>query len=105
MNNDKRIFALVSLGLFLLAFLVPFIIAMSPGCGGLAICFWATAGLLALLFGVLSWSDRLGRTVTIALLIFGVGQAAVMYMIHQQKEAGAQTATIERAPAEAVRQK
>jgi hypothetical protein len=102
MNNDKRIFALVSLGLFLTALLVPFVIAAS-GRDGLAVGFGAAAGLLALLFGALSWSDRIGRTVTIALLpmlIVGVGGWAVIYMIRTQKwEAEQQTATVV-APAE-----
>jgi hypothetical protein len=65
MNDDKRIFALISLGLILLALLGPFPIA-AQGFFGLAFGFGATAGSLALLFGVLGWSERIGRAVTIA---------------------------------------
>lgn len=86
MNNDKRIFALVSLGLLLAALLVAFIFA-ARGRDDLAVGFGVVAGLLALLLGALSWSDRIGRTVTIALLfilIVGVGGAAVIYAIRSQ---------------------
>jgi hypothetical protein len=87
MNNDKRIFAFVSLGLLLTACIAPFFVAAS-GHDGLAICLGAVAGLLGLLFGALSGSDRIGRTVTIALLfilIFGVGGSAVIYAIRNEK--------------------
>jgi hypothetical protein len=83
MSNDQRIFALVSLGLFLAALLVPFIIFMN-GRAALAVAFGAIAGLLAVMFGVLSWSDLIGRTVTIAqlvILIVGLGGSALFYAI------------------------
>jgi hypothetical protein len=101
MNNDKRIFALVSLGLLLAALLVPFIIA-AQGREDLAIGFGAVAGLLALLFGALSWSDRIGRTMTIAsllVLVFGVGGSAVIYMKQSaEHDASVKSATVEEAP-------
>lgn len=109
MNNDKRIFALVSLGLLLTAFLVPFFIAAS-GRDDLAVGFGIVAGLLGLLFGALSWSDRIGRTVTIALLIMlivGVGGSTVIYTIRANRDAQetrARTA-IEGAQVEGARQR
>ena len=81
--NNTRIFALTSLGLLLAALLVPFLIA-SRGRDDLAIGFGAVAGLLALLFGALGWGDRIGRTVTCAILfvlIVGVGGSTVIYAI------------------------
>jgi len=80
MNNEKRIFAMVSLGLLLIAFLVPFIIATS-GRNDLAVGFSVVAGLLALLFGALGWSDRIGRIVTIAassVLVVGAGGYTIL---------------------------
>ena len=106
MNNDKRIFALVSLGLLLMALLVPFSIAAS-GRDDLAVGFGVVAGLLALLFGALSWSDRIGRTVTVALLLLlvvGGGGMAVIYTI-RSSGGGAVRAAIERAQAEGARQR
>ena len=92
MNNDKRIFALVSLGLFLTAFLGPFALAAS-GHESLAIPFAAVAGLLALVFGALGWNDRIGRTVTVsilailALLAVGVGGSVIIYTIRSYPSA------------------
>ncbi len=80
MNNDKRIIALVSLGLVLVALLVPFFFALVQR-DDLAVGFGIVAGLLALVFGALSWSDRIGRAVTTALLLMlavgAVGMAAL----------------------------
>lgn len=112
MNNDKRIFALVSLGLLLAALLVPFLIA-AFGKDDLALGFGAVAGLLALLFGALSWTDRIGRTVTVTLLLLllagGVGIVALSSIqFHQMKAAedrARAAAEAERALAEAARQK
>jgi len=97
MNNDKRIFALVSLGLFLTALLAPFIIATS-GRDELAVGFSVVAGLLAVLFGALSWNDRIGRTVTTALLpilVVAIAGSAIIHSIRQGKsgESDARTAT------------
>jgi phosphate/sulfate permease len=78
MNNDKRIFALLSLGLLVTALLVPFVIA-ALGRDDLAVGFGVVAGLLALLFGVFSWSERIGKTVAIAVLsLLVVGGAGMV---------------------------
>lgn len=108
MNNDKRIFALVSLGLLLAALLVPFLIA-AFGRDDLAIGFGAVAGLLALLFGALSWSDRIGRTVTVTMLLLllagGVGLVVLSGIQFHRMKAVEDRAEAERAHAEAVHQK
>ena len=97
MNNDKRIFALVSLGLFLTACLGLFALAAS-GHETLAIRFAAVAGLLALVFGALGWNDRIGRTVTVSiltLLAVGVGGSVIIHTIRSYPSAASfqQTAT------------
>ena len=105
MNNDKRIFALVSLGLFLIAFLAPFIIATS-GRDELAVGFGLVAGLLAVLFGALSWNDRIGRTVTTALLpifVVAIARSAIIYSIRQGKSGESDARTATEAPAEIQR--
>ncbi len=90
MNNDKRLFALLALGLFLTACLAPFIIAVFRR-DDLAIPFGVVAGLLALLFGVLGWSERLGRTVVVTLLLLllvgGGGIVALRSLRSQQTSA------------------
>ena len=107
MNNDKRIFALVSLGLLLAALLVPFFIA-AGGRDDLAVGFGVVAGVLALLFGALSWSDRIGRAVTTALLLMlavgAVGMAALAAVRFRRAGAeGRTSAAMGRAQPEAAR--
>jgi hypothetical protein len=110
MNNNKRIFAFLSLGLLLAALLVPILIA-AFGRQEFAFLFGAVAGLLALVFAALSWSDRIGRTMTIALLfllVVGGGGTVVIYMIRSQHRAAeeAQAATaVEGTQAEAAGQR
>ena len=110
MNKDKRIFALVSLGLFPTACLAPFIIAAS-GRDDLAVPFGVVAGLLALLFGALGWSDRLGRTVTVALLLLlvvGGGGIVTIHALRSQRATAEQVsagAAPQRPPEEGSRQK
>jgi FtsH-binding integral membrane protein len=81
MNDNKRLFALLSLGLMLAALLGPMAIAAFALRPGFALAFGMTAALLALVFGVLSWSDRMGKTVATtlvaALIIFGGGSVAI----------------------------
>lgn len=67
MNNDKRIFSLIALGLFLAAMLLPFIIAIFAR-DELAIAFAAVAAALALLFSILGWCERIGKVVTVSLV-------------------------------------
>ena len=86
MNNDKRLFALLSLGLLLAALLVPILIA-AYGRQEYALPFGLVAGLLALLFAVLGWGDRIGKIVAITLLLFlvaGGGSSVVIYMVRSQ---------------------
>jgi len=71
MNENKRALAWAALGLLLAALLVPFIIA-ALGRADLAMGFAITAGLLALILGAFSRSDRLGRRVTLALPLLAV---------------------------------
>jgi hypothetical protein len=109
MNNDKRVFALLSLGLLVTALLVPFIIA-AFGREDLALGFCIVAALLALLFGSLSWSERIGRTVTIALLCLLVVGGAGMAMVskvgaqYMRAEEARARASLERTMAEGARQ-
>lgn len=89
MNNDKRLFALLSLGLFLTSCLAPFIIAMF-GRDDLVVPFVVVAGLLALLFGVLGWSERIGRSVAVSILalaVVGGGGSAVIYALRSHSPA------------------
>ncbi len=106
MNNDKRLIAFVSLGLLVAALLVPFFLALC-GRGDLAVGFAIVAGLLALLFGALSWSDRIGKTVTTVLLLMlvgGVAGMAVLFAVRTLRTKGADqpNAGMERARPEAA---
>ena len=67
MDNNRRVFAFLALGLLLAALLVP-ILTVAFGRQEFALPFSVVAGLLGLLFGTLSWSDRIGGAVTITLL-------------------------------------
>jgi len=96
-GNNKRMFALLSLGLLLAAVLLPIVIA-AFGRLEFAFSFGVVAGLLAILFGALAWSDRVGRTVTIAvlfILVVGGGSYAILL---QKLKAESQSATVEPAP-------
>lgn len=80
MNNDERLFSLVALGLFLAALLVPFLIAIFAR-DELALGFGVVAAALALLFGILSWSERISKVVTLALgTLMGVAGVAILLM-------------------------
>ena len=97
-NDNKRLFALLSLQLLLAALLVPILIA-AFGRQEFAFIFGGVAGLLALFIGVLSWSDRIGRTITVALLsvlVLGGGGSMVIYIIRSQhlRAEDARTATV-----------
>ena len=84
MNDNKRLFALLSLGLFLAAVLVPMAIAAFALRPGFAVAFGLTAAVFSLVFGVLSWSDRIGKTITAALvsalIVFG-GTTVAVYLV------------------------
>jgi len=80
MNNNKRALASLSLGLLLAALLVPFIIA-ALGRADLAIGFGIVGCFLALILAAFSRSERLGRTVTVTvLLLFVLGLAATFVL-------------------------
>ena len=92
-NNNKRIFAFLSLGLLLAAVLVPIVIA-AFGRLEFALSFGVVAGLLAVLFGALSWSDRIGRAVTIAALFVLVVGGGSYSILSQKWRAESQSATV-----------
>ncbi|HEY3857858.1 MAG TPA: hypothetical protein VGO67_26025 [Verrucomicrobiae bacterium] len=107
--NEKRIIAFTSLGLLITALLGPFVIAAFGG-DNLAGGFALVAGLLALLFGALSWGERIGRIVTVTLLLLaGVGGVSLVVItvisshLKHAKEARLQAASEhERAEMQAV---
>ena len=71
MNNDKRLFAIISLILLLAAILVPLLI-FALGGGVLATWFGLLALILALIFGTLGWSEKIGRSVVITTLLLWI---------------------------------
>jgi hypothetical protein len=85
MSDNKRLFALLSLGLMLSALLGPLAIAAFALRPGFAVAFGVTSGLLALVFGVLSWRDRIGESVAatlLAILIIGGGGLIATFLFH-----------------------
>ena len=92
MNNDPRILAFISLGLSVATPLVPFFIA-AMGRDDLALGFGAVAGLLALLFGVFSWKEYIGRTAVVVLPIALVAGLIVVFAIRAQRRNVAEVAT------------
>jgi hypothetical protein len=102
MNDNKRLFALLSLGLMLAALLVPLAIAAFALRPGFAVAFGMTAGLLSLLFGVLSWRDRIGESAAatlLAILIIGGGGSIAIFLFHglssaEEAHTAAQSATV-----------
>jgi hypothetical protein len=91
--NNKRIFAFLSLGLLLAAVLVPIAIA-AFGRLEFAFSFGVVAGLLAVLFGALSWSDHIGRAVTIAALLVVVVGGGSYSILSQKWRTESQSATV-----------
>ena len=103
MNNNKRIFAFLSLGLLLAALLIPIPLIAAFGPQELTLSFGVVSGLLALLFGALSWSERIGRTVAlVSVLVVVVGG----YMIqHRRAEEAREEPAVATALPEAAGQK
>ena len=96
MKNNKRIFAFLSLGLLLAALLIPIPIMTAFGPQVLPLCFGVVAGLLALLFGAFSWSDRIGRTVALlSVLVVLVGGVVAVYMNEHRRAEEPAVATVE----------
>ena len=69
--NDKRLFSLIALGLFLAFFLAPPLLAMTTR-DEWALAFGGIAACLALFFGAMSWRERISRMVVKTLVVLGV---------------------------------
>lgn len=80
MNTNKRPLAIIALGLLIAASLVPFIIVVL-GYRDFAVGFSVVAGLLALILGAFSRSTRLGKAVTVSLLLFLVVGMTVISIV------------------------
>ena len=85
MNNDKRIFACTALLVFIAGLLVPFVVG-AMGHEELALGFLTVAEFLALLFGILSWRDRIGRVVIITQLALVVLSAGAFFLVLQPRQ-------------------
>lgn len=85
--NDKRLFSLIALGLFLAVFLTPPLVAMTTR-GEWALAFGGVAACLALFFGCLSWGEKISKLVVVTLgglvLVAGLGLAATWFYMNQQ---------------------
>lgn len=85
--NDKRILAYLALGLLVGGLLGPFVIALLGG-GELAVGFAVVAELLALVFGALSYSEMIGKIVTVmgvVLAVTAVATTAVLIPIREKQ--------------------
>lgn len=80
--NDKRLFSLIALGLFLAVFLTPPLVAITTR-GEWALAFGGVAACLALFFGCLSWGERISRVVvkTLGTLVVLTGLGLVTMII------------------------
>jgi uncharacterized membrane protein len=104
MNHNRRIFAFLSLGLLLAAVLLPIIIA-AFGPLVLAMIFCIVAAFLAILFGALSWSERIGRTVAMAALAVLVAVGGSYASLSEKRRAESQPATVAPMPPESAEQR
>ncbi len=79
--NDKRLFSLIALGLFLAVFLTPPLMAMTTR-DEWALAFGGVAACLALFFGCLSWGERISRVVvkTLVSLVVLVGVTFLVFL-------------------------
>lgn len=85
--NDKRILAYLALGLLVGGLLGAFVIALLGG-RELAVGFAVVAELLALVFGALSYSERIGKIVTVmgvVLAVTAVATTAVLIPIREKQ--------------------
>ena len=79
-KSDNRVLALTAFILFLIGFLLPFLILVlfvffRPFAGALALVLTFLpfgAELLALVFGLMSWRLKLGKTATVGAVLFWV---------------------------------
>ena len=79
--NDKRLFSLIALVLFLAVFLTPPLVAMTTR-DEWALAFGGVAACLALFFGCLSWGERISRVVvkTLVSLVVLVGVTFLVFL-------------------------
>ena len=87
--NDKRILACLALGLLVGGLLGPFLIALL-GSRELAVGFAVVTELLALIFGALSFSERIGKIVTVmgaVLAVTAVVTTILLIPIRERQEA------------------
>ncbi len=79
-HADDRIFSILALGLLITGLLGPFIIAAFSN-DDLAIGFGVIATLLALLFGILGWKQRMAKVavITIGFLIVASLTALLLF--------------------------
>ncbi len=85
--NDKRLFSLIALGLFLAVFLTPPLVAITTR-GEWALAFGGVAACLALFFGCLSWGEKISKLVVVTLgglvVVAGLVLAATWFYMNQQ---------------------
>lgn len=87
--NDKRIFAFLALALLVCGLLCPFVIPLR-GSSELALGFGVVAETLALIFGMLSYSEQIGKVVThmvTIMAIVSVSAIAILIPIRQMRSA------------------
>jgi predicted Ser/Thr protein kinase len=76
------VFAWLALGFFIAALLGwPLLMAIDPTHGA-ALTFTALCLLLALVFGIISWQERIGRTIAIVTLGLGVICSVLAFMLY-----------------------
>lgn len=103
--NDKRTFAFLALSLLVCGLLGPFLIRMW-GSSELALGFGVVAEVLALIFGVLSYSEQISKTVTrlvAVLAILSISAIAILIPIRQKRSAELQLNDVKQITSEAMR--
>ncbi len=74
-RSNTRLFANLSLGLFIAGLLVPFLLVAIGG-PGLGIGFGVVSEVLALFFGILGWADKRARVAVIGGMVLFVWAGA-----------------------------
>jgi serine/threonine protein kinase len=94
-NSSRRIFAWLALGFLIVGLLgFPFLIAIHAN-EDAALIFGGLGVMLALIFGILSWRERIGRVVTVVtagLLVLGLAVWLLFLQSEGQSRAEAQAA-------------
>ena len=75
-RTNTRLYAKLSLGLFITGLLVPFLLAAIGGLW-LGIGFGVVSEVLALFFGILGWADKRARVAVIGVMVLFVWAGAV----------------------------